>query len=146
MARAKSSVLNASQEQFVDGILNGMTPGAAAKLIEGNKNSALMLNVPKVQAEIARARQEIEDVTLLRRVDTISGILDGIQMAKMLGDPANVIKGWVEVGKILGHYAPEIKKIQLTDEDSRLRHRLASMSDEELYRLSRGQTIDHESS
>jgi hypothetical protein len=145
MARAKSSVLNDSQEQFVDGIMNGMTPAAAAKLIEGNKNGAMMMNVPKVQAEIAKARQQIEDVTLLRRVDTIDGILDGIQMAKMLGDPANVIKGWVEIGKILGHYAPEVKKIQLSDEDSRLRHRLTSMSDEELYRLSRGQTIENES-
>lgn len=144
MARHKSQLLNENQEQFVDGILSGLSQTAAAAAIEGNINGTVMMNIPKVQAEIARARQEIQDVTLLKRVDTINGILDGINMAKMMADPANVIKGWVEIGKILGHYAPEVKKIQLSTGEARLRNRMESLSDEDLYRIANGEIIEGE--
>lgn len=144
MARHKSQLLNENQEHFVDGILSGLSQTAAAAAIEGNINGTVMMNIPKVQAEIARARQEIQDVTLLKRVDTINGILDGINMAKMMADPANVIKGWVEIGKILGHYAPEVKKIQLSTGEARLRNRMESLSDEDLYRIANGEIIEGE--
>lgn len=142
--RKKSEILNDTQEQFVDNLMNGMSQSAAAAAIEGHKNGTLLMNIPKVQAEIARARQQIEDVTLLRRIDTINGFLDGIQTAKIMGDAANIIRGWTEIGKMLGHYAPEVKTINVNVTQERIRSQMETLSDEELLAIAEGgHVIEH---
>jgi hypothetical protein len=141
MARKKSELLNDNQNQFVDNLLSGLNVHAAGAALPGNNNGAMIMNIPKVQEELARARAQIEDATLLRRVDTINGILDGIQMAKLMGDSGNVIKGWVEIGKILGHYAPEVRKIEFTGSQARIRSQLEALSDEELLAIHEGAQV-----
>lgn len=140
MAARRPSGLLESQETFVDAVMAGLSDSAAAAAA-GNTNGTQMANVPRIQEEIARARQQIEDTTLLRRVDIINGILSGIQQAQLIGDPANIIKGWVEIGKILGHYAPEIKHVILTDGQARLRTKYEALSDEELLAIAEGKEI-----
>lgn len=140
MAARKKSGLLETQEVFVDGVLSGLSDRAAAAAA-GNSNGTQMASVTRVQEEIARARQQIEDVTLLRRVDIIDGILNGIHQAQLIGDPANIIKGWVEIGKILGHYAPEVKHVVLTDGQARLRTKYEALSDEELLAIAEGKEV-----
>lgn len=140
MAGRRPSGLLETQEVYVDGIMSGLSQSAAAAAA-GNNNGTQMAGVTRVQAEIARARQHIEDTTLLRRVDIIDGILSGISQAQLIGDPANIIKGWVEIGKILGHYAPEIKHVILTDGQARLRTKYEALSDEELLAIAEGREI-----
>lgn len=140
-ARKKSELLNESQAQFVDHIMSGLNQSAAAATLGGNKNGSLMMDIPKVQAEIARARQQVEDVVLLRRVDTINGFLDGIQTAKIMGDAGNIIRGWTEIGKVLGHYAPEVKTININHTGARLRNQLEALSDEELLAIAEGKEV-----
>ncbi|MDL2342423.1 MAG: hypothetical protein QFB87_05090 [Patescibacteria group bacterium] len=140
MAARKKSGLLESQEVYVDGILQGLSQTAAAAAA-GNSNGSAMASVTRVQEEIARARREIEDLTLLRRVDIIDGILNGIKQAQLIGDPANIIKGWVEIGKILGHYAPEVKHMVVTNSQARIRTKYEALSDEELLAIAEGKEI-----
>jgi hypothetical protein len=135
MPRRQSEILLPAQEAFVDGVLNGLSNQAAAEAA-GRQNGSHMANVPKIQAEIAKARAMISDATTLRRVDTINGILDAIQMAKLISDPTAVIRGWVEIGKILGHYAPEVREVHVSMGQARIKSKLEGMSDEDLLRLS----------
>lgn len=140
MNRQSSNILLPAQEVFVEGILNGLSQQAAAEAA-GRINGSQMASVPKIQEEIAKARAQISDATLLRRVDTVNGILDAIQMAKMISDPTAVIRGWVEIGKILGHYAPEVHEVHISMSQARIRDKLEALSDEDLLRLSEEATL-----
>jgi len=103
-----------------------------------------MVSSATVKQQLSVARSWLTDTTQITRLNTIEGIIDGIEMARMIGDPGNVIKGWSEVAKILGYYAPEVKQINLNISQQAMRSKFESMSDEELLRLSQGATIDGE--
>jgi hypothetical protein len=130
--RKNSNVLTPPQAEYVDKVLNNLPLGSNAS--NYNKTS-------KVIAEIERARQELSDKTTLKRLDTINGILEAIEMARVIADPGVMIKGWVEIGKILGHYAPEVKKIEITTNQRHVRHQLESMSDEDLLAIIDDQAV-----
>lgn len=132
MAR-RSSKLTEAQAEYVDAVLTN-TPVSAA-----TTNTAQMSRSATVQAEIARAREEISDATSLKRLDVIEGILDGIGVARMMSDGGNVIRGWTEIGKILGHYAPEVKTLNLNINQQRLRTKFESLSDEDLMAIIEGE-------
>ena len=92
-----------------------------------------------MQEEIARAREEITDATTLKRLDVVEGILDGIGVARMMSDGGNVIRGWVEISKILGFAAPEVKTINLNINQQRLRTKFEALSDEDLMAIIEGE-------
>jgi hypothetical protein len=115
--------------------LTGQPPSAVVS------NSTQTLRSEAVKAEIAAARAEVSDLTTLRRLDVIEGIMDGIGVSRMMSDGGNVIRGWVEIGKILGHYAPEVKNINLNLSHQRLRSKFEELSDEDLLRIVEGEVI-----
>lgn len=131
MARNKSRILTEQQQKHVDGVMTGLSNNAAA-IAAGYPNSSAPDKSRAVKGEIARAREQLIDLTLIKRLDVIEGIMDGIACARMQGDAGNMIKGWTEVAKILGHYAPEVKTINLTMDQRRLRSKFEALSDEEL--------------
>jgi len=133
MAR-RPSALTPKQSAFVDGVLTGKSRNASA-LAAGYPNSSAPDLSEAIRAEIAQAREKLTDLTTIKRVDVIDGILDGIACARMQGDAGNMIKGWTEVAKILGHYAPEVKTINVNMNQQRMRSKFEAMSDEELLAL-----------
>lgn len=135
MARRDSKILTSNQQAAVDAVLTGKPPSAVVS------NSTQTLRSEAVKAEIAAARAEVSDLTTLRRLDVIEGIMDGIGVSRMMSDGGNVIRGWVEIGKILGHYAPEVKNINLNLSHQRLRSKFEELSDEDLLRIVEGEVI-----
>lgn len=132
MARARpASSITESQEKFIEGKLLGLTDHAAARAA-GQAHAGNLTKSATVKEQLAGARRWLTDVTQITRLDVIEGVIDGIEMARMQGDSGNVIKGWTEVGKILGHYAPEVKKVELSLDQGRLLAKFESMSDVEL--------------
>lgn len=134
-SRARSK-LTEKQAQYVDEVLSGLPISAP--------NPTQMARSETVREQLAAARRWLTDATQIRRLDVVEGIIDGIEMARMQGDSSTVIKGWAEVGKILGHYAPEKKLIELSINDQRMRSKFESMTDEELLALQKGAVIDGE--
>ena len=112
-----------------------------AALAAGNSAPASFTRSATVREQLAAARRWLTDTTQLKRLDTIEGILDSIEMGRMMSDPAAVRQGWVEIGKILGHYAPEVKKIELSFSQQRIRSKLESLSDEELMAIEQGTAV-----
>jgi len=135
MAKHAASRLTARQEEFVQAVVTGAPTS-------GISNSSAMTAIPKVKAEIAAARLELSDATKLTRLDVIEGVLDGIQVARMQADGGNVIRGWTEIAKILGHYAPEVKTLNLNINQQRLRSKFEELSDEELMGIVEGNAIE----
>ena len=142
MAR-KQSALTQTNLDFIDGKLAGLTDAAAAAAA-GASSGCAMANAQRVKDEIARAQEQISDVTTLKRLDVISGIMEAIDYARMIADPGAMIKGWTEIAKILGYYAPEIKKIEVTHSQGKIRSKYEAMSDEELLAIAEGRVVEGE--
>jgi hypothetical protein len=49
-----------------------------------------------------------------------------------------MIKGWSETAKVLGLYAPEVKKIEMSMNQKRLASKYEAMSDQELFDIIEG--------
>lgn len=141
--RKKSVVLN---EGIVEGILNGATQADIARTlgIEHQHVGKKIKTSLDVQEALAKARSELSTVTQIKRADAIAGIMEAIEMAKLCADPASMIRGWAEIAKMLGFYAPETKKIEITNATGNMIKKYEQLSDEELYQLAHGNTIEGE--
>lgn len=140
MAR-KPSAITEEGARFVENKLLGMND-KAAKAAAGILATTNPNMVASIRDQLTAARRWLTNTTQITRLDVIEGVIDGIEMARMQGDSGNVIKGWTEVGKILGHYAPEVKKIELSMEQGRLKSKFEALSDEELLAIQEGAVLD----
>lgn len=144
-AKRKPSVLTEKQEALKEALLDGKTQAEAATIAGYSPNSEPgMLLTPTVKEHLARARQELSDACQIRRVDIIEGIQDAIMLARAVEDPASMIRGFSEMAKILGLYAPEVKKVEVSVSQRRLQSKFVAMPDEDLLAMAEGMIIDAE--
>ncbi|MHB1098688.1 MAG: hypothetical protein ACYCZR_03960 [Burkholderiales bacterium] len=133
MAR-KKSILTEQQAAYVEGVLDGK-PKRVATLEAGYSAPNQAADIEKseaVRTAIREARAELSSAAQIKRVDMIEVLIQAIDMSRMMADPMGMIAGAREVGKMLGLYAPEEKKIDLTVNQQRLRTQFEGMSDQEL--------------
>jgi hypothetical protein len=64
-----------------------------------------------------------------------------IEVARLKGDPMAMIRGWAEIGKLIGAYAPERRKVEVSVDADALQAKIAAMSDEELLALADGRDL-----
>lgn len=124
------SVLTQRQEDHANAILSGETVYGATETAK----------LPKVANFIAAKRTELSDALQITRADAIEGMRDAVNMAKLAGDPMSMIRGWSEIAKMLGLYAPEVKKVELSLGARNLQSKYEAMSDEELLAIAEGRT------
>lgn len=132
------------KEQFLEARTRGLTRRQSAVVagIAGDGSSTDQL--PSVQAELARVRQQMAVDSGVTRQTIIDGLLDAAAQAKLMGEPATMVAAWRELGKMLGFYAPEVRKIEKGINKRDLKNALEDMSDDELRQLARGRVIDGE--
>lgn len=133
MARTKSKVTE-RQQKYADAIVDGNTKTKAAE-IAGLATPLSAERSAAVKEEIRIQREKLTDLTTIRRLDIVDGLLDSIACARMQGDSGNMIKGYVEMAKILGLAAPEVKNINLNISQQRMQQKYEALSDEDLLRL-----------
>lgn len=110
---------------------------------DGDPNNAQRVEEqPEVAALIAELQLETVQNTKITKETVAAGLLQAATLAKQQGDPVGLISAWRELGKLLGHYSPEVKKLEKGINKDELKKVLADMSDEELMTLSRGRIID----
>lgn len=89
---------------------------------------------PAVQAAIA-ARQDEDACRLeIERHTVIQGLLRAIEQARVQSNPAAMIAGWREVGRLLGLYQPDRHVVQVGSVGGE-RARLERLTDVELNAL-----------
>jgi len=135
------------QETFANALFEGATltnAARAAGLPVTAAGNALRTN--EVQLLLAKAREEMTGITTLRRIDVMNMFMEAIDMARTLADPANMINGADKIAKMLGYYAPETKRLEMSVDQTSLKNKLRSLSDEELTELaaSRGKVVEGE--
>lgn len=137
--------LTPQQDNYVDGILSGMSKSAAGRAAGYSNQSASCLAPAQsqaVQRTLDEARQALARATNIRKKDVIMGVLDAIDRARLAGEPNTEINGWKEVAKLMGYYAPEVKKIDLTVTQGNLKSKFEQMTDQELLEMASRSVIE----
>ncbi len=141
------SEITLQQETFANAVLEGSNLSNAARAAGIPVASAgNVLRTNQVQMLIEEARREISNITTLKRIDVMNLFLEAIDMARTMADPANMINGADKIARMLGCYAPETKRLELTMDQNILQNKLRSLSDDELADLasSRATVVDGE--
>lgn len=139
--RTKKSVLTESQEAFVEGVLDGKSRGQAA-LDAGYSSPTASSTIAKseaVQVALSERRAELSSATQITRAGVLNGILDAIEMARLMADPTAMLTGYRDISKMMGYNAPEVKKVEISDTSDRLHRRMQALSDEDLLKIINGE-------
>lgn len=91
-----------------------------------------------VQNYLAEARKELSDASTLKRVDVLDILMEAIDMARTLADPAQMINGADKVAKMMGFYAPETLKLEVEGNHNVLASKFKALTDAELYEIAAG--------
>jgi len=97
-----------------------------------------------VQTELAKARADTARTVEVTKEDIAFMLAEAYAMAKLMADPQAMVRAAAELGKMLGHYAPEVKK-HLLGMDQETKDAIKQLSDHDLLRLARGRVINGES-
>lgn len=137
--RKSSIVIEDQHKLFADMLSEGKSKAEAARVAGYNpSNVDTVMRQEEVQAYLQEARQEIEDVSTLRRVDVLNLFLEAIDMARIQADPSQMINGADKVAKMMGYYAPETLKLEVEQNSKSLQHKFRQLSDAELYEIAAG--------
>lgn len=132
MARRKS-VITERQQTYVDTLMEGATKADAARSAGYKPSQTTVIErSATVKDALAEARAELEDLSTLRRVDVLNGLMEAIDVARVMAEPSSMIGGWREVAKIMGYYAPEVREVKFTAEQANAVKKLEVLTDAEL--------------
>jgi len=134
----------AKQEAIADGILSGMSAAQASRVAGYSPTNGIAAKSSIVQNILDEARANLRRASNIKKADVVLGVLDAIDRARLAGEPNTEINGWKEVAKLLGHYAPEVKRIDLTLTQGRIKSKFEQMSDEELFELASRNVLEGE--
>ena len=134
---------------LVENIAMGMTQAAALEAagLSVKKNTGGPESVfrrPYVQDMIAAARARTAEENQITRAVVLDGLKEAIDLARINGDPAVMVAGWREIGKMCGFYEAVKVKVDVSGNAVAFSAKLMQMSDEELLRLAGGETIEGE--
>lgn len=88
-----------------------------------------MPNVLKLKHEY---EQKWESDNQMSRKRVMDGMLESIEMAKLMAEPATMIQGWKTIGQLCGYFAPVQHQVKVDVTGNVVLDRLNSMTDAEL--------------
>lgn len=74
----------------------------------------------------------------MTRKRVMDGLLDAVEMAKLLAEPATMVSGWREIGKMCGYYEPTKIQVDVNVSGEVSVRQLNAMTDAELLKLIKG--------
>lgn len=114
-------------------------PLAAASRMAGYADGAAyayrMAHQPNILALYNEEKRKYEEASQMTRKRVIDGLLEAVDMAKLLGEPSTMVQGWKTIGQMCGYFAPVEVKHTVTHEGKVLQERLNQLTDEELMEL-----------
>lgn len=99
---------------------------------------------PSVAAELGRIRAMMSVDSGVTKEDIVKMLQEAAILAKFQGDATGLVAAARELGKMLGFYAPEVKKTLIGVDKETLKRALADMTDEELYRVAHARPLEGE--
>lgn len=133
-------MLTARQQAFVDHYLTCGNAAEAARLAGYAAGSAKvtgsrLLASDAIRKALERRQNALREDFLIDRTLVLTQLVKAVHVAKLKGDPANMIKGWVAIAKMCGLFEPERRRITLSGSCPAMQDRYAEMSDDDLLEL-----------
>ena len=135
--------LTPKQSAFVDEYIVCRNGAEAARragygVLSARVTASRLLTKANIKAVLA-----IKEAELARKVDIsketiVNEVLASITLAKTKLDASSMIRGWVEIAKMLDLYKPEKIEVKVRAESKAIRAKYEAMSDEELMAIVNG--------
>ncbi len=97
-----------------------------------------LAKMPNVLALKAEYELKWEEANQMSRKRVMDGMLESIEMAKLMSEPATMIQGWKTIGQLCGYFAPVQHQVKVDVTGNVVLDRLNSMSDAELLKIING--------
>lgn len=94
-----------------------------------------MLEMPNVKAALAIEREAYVAQSNMTKKKVMDGLIESIEMAKLMSEPMTMISGWREVGKLCGFYEPTRHKVDISVNGAVVLEQMNALSDEELLKM-----------
>jgi hypothetical protein len=94
-----------------------------------------MIYMPNIRRLYDEEKRLYEEASQMTRKRVMEGLLEGIEMAKLMAEPASIITGWKTIGQMCGYFEPVKQKIELTVNGQIAIKKMESMSDADLLKL-----------
>lgn len=91
-----------------------------------------MPNILKLRDEYAA---KYEEAAQMDRKQVMEGFKEAIEMARLMAEPANMIAGWREIGKMCGYYAPVETRVKVDVTGNLVLDKMNSLTDAELLKI-----------
>jgi hypothetical protein len=131
--------LTDKQKLFVKFWASGESPLSAsykAGYADGGTYAYRMVRMPNILALYNEEKRLYEESCQMTRKQVMEGLLESIEMAKLMAEPATMVSGWREIGKLCGYYEPVKKKVEVSITGAQ--QRLEKLTDAQLFELIQG--------
>ena len=141
-----SRVLTPKQSRFIDEYMVDMNGAAAAVRCGYSPKTSRaiaceLLTKPDIQAEMQARGAALARELEVTREKVVRGLLDAFEMARADRQPGVMVSSMAAVAKLLGLYAVETKRLELTTEQSAEQANLTNLSDAQLLALMAQDTV-----
>ena len=135
-----SRVLTPKQSRFIDEYMVDMNGAAAAVRCGYSPKTSRaiaheLLTKPDIQAELQARGAALARELEITREKVVRGLLDAYEMARADRQPGVMVSSMAAVAKLLGFYAVETKRLELTTAQSAAHANMANLSDAQLLAL-----------
>jgi hypothetical protein len=91
--------------------------------------------MPKIRNLYDAEKAKYIEAAQVTREDVINGFKEAIADAKLMSEPATMIAGWREIGKLCGFYEPKRVDLNINMNGNVVLERMNKMSDAELLKI-----------
>jgi hypothetical protein len=137
--------LSALQKQYVHHRARGVSREQSAIMAGYEQTGINLTKIEKgegVQEELARIRALTVKNTGVTKEEVVDMLKQAAELAMMQSDPTGIVTAARELGKMLGFYAPEVKKLTKGIDLQEFQKLLSELPDDELLRLANARVID----
>lgn len=130
--------LTSQQHAFVQAWARGESIHSASQRAGYNSGDSFcyrMTRMPNVLRVYEREKALYEAASQMTRQRVMDGILEGIEMAKLMAEPATMITGWRDIGKMCGYFEPVKHTLDINIKGDVTVRQLNGMSDAELLKM-----------
>lgn len=135
-----SAKLTDKQLRWIDEYLvdfNGAAAAVRAGYSEKSARSIAHENAtkPDIQEVLQQRQAALAQELQITQQSVVAGLLEAMEMARELRNPAAMVAALREIGKMLGYYQPEVRRVELTAGQGLMQADMEAMSDEQLLAL-----------
>jgi hypothetical protein len=102
---------------------------------DGASYAYRLVHFPQAIALYNKEKAAYEAAAQMTRKKVMDGLLEGIEMAKLVSEPSTMISGWREIGKLCGYYEPTRQRIDISVNGSVQMQHLNRLNDAELLQI-----------